>query len=279
MPMNNPSGDVPQNLDWLVQMFQNSPAAVAWLEGPDLVFRYVNSSYLGLVGPRDLWGRPFAAALPEVVAQGFLSLLQQAYASGKAHSGKGTFLKLSRREGPPDLRVVDYVFQPADLPGAAMRGVLIQATDVTDRVLAEKALQASEARFRAITNSIDQMIWSTRPDGFHDFYNERWYDYTGVPRGSTDGEGWNGMFHPDDRDRAWAVWRHSLETGEPYQIEYRLRHASGEYRWVLGRARPVRDEDGNILRWFGTCTDIQELIDMRERLRSAAGEPAASAIG
>ena len=65
------------------------------------------------------------------------------------------------------------------------------------------------------------------------------------------------MFHPDDQERAWAVWQHSLATGEPYHIEYRLRHRSGHYRWVLGRAQPVRDGRGRIARWFGTCTDIQ----------------------
>jgi PAS domain-containing protein len=68
------------------------------------------------------------------------------------------------------------------------------------------------------------------PDGFHDYYNDRWYEFTGVPYGSTDGDAWNGMFHPDDQERARKVWKHSLETGEPYEIEYRLRHRSGDYR-------------------------------------------------
>lgn len=138
--------------------------------------------------------------------------------------------------------------------------------DITARKNVEAALRESEERFRAITNSVDQMIWSTRPDGFHDFYNQRWYDYTGVPVGSTDGEGWNDMFHPDDRARAWEVWNRCLRTGEPYHIEYRLRHRSGQYRWVLGRAQPVRDADGRITRWFGTCTDIQDIVDAREVL-------------
>jgi PAS domain S-box-containing protein len=102
------------------------------------------------------------------------------------------------------------------------------------------------------------MVWSTLPDGFHDYYNARWYEFTGVPDGSTDGEGWNDMFHPDDQERAWARWRHSLETGEPYEIEYRLRHRGGDYRWVLGRAMPIRDAAGQIIRWMGTCTDIDE---------------------
>jgi PAS domain S-box-containing protein len=121
-----------------------------------------------------------------------------------------------------------------------------------------RALVDSEDRFRTLADTMPQMVWSTLPDGYHDYYNARWYEFTGTPDGSTDGEAWNGMFHPDDQDRAWTVWRHSLTTGEPYNIEYRLRHFDGTYRWVLGRALPIRDADGTITRWFGTCTDIQE---------------------
>lgn len=110
-----------------------------------------------------------------------------------------------------------------------------------------------------------QMVWSTLPDGFHDYYNARWYEFTGAPWGSTDGEGWNGMFHPDDQERAWARWRRSLETGEPYEIEYRLRHHSGAYRWTLGRALPVRNEAGKIVRWIGTCTDIDDAKRVAEQ--------------
>ncbi len=123
---------------------------------------------------------------------------------------------------------------------------------------ARRTLEASDLRFRTLADTMPQMVWSTLPDGFHDYFNARWYEFTGTPVGATDGEGWNDMFHPDDQDRAWAVWRQSLDTGEPYNIEYRLRHFDGTYRWVLGRALPVRDENGAIQRWFGTCTDIHE---------------------
>jgi PAS domain S-box-containing protein len=150
----------------------------------------------------------------------------------------------------------------------------------------------AEARFHAIANSIDQMIWSTRPDGYHDYFNGRWYEFTGAAEGSTDGDRWNGMFHPDDRERAWTIWRHSLASGEPYHIEYRLRHRSGKYRWVLGRARPVRDPAGAIMRWYGTCTDIHDLKLAEEALRdrearfrfldelstATRGEPQAEAV-
>jgi signal transduction histidine kinase len=87
--------------------------------------------------------------------------------------------------------------------------------------------------------------------------------------GSTDGGGWNGMFHPDDQPRAWKTWRHSLATGEVYEIDYRLRHHSSEYRWVLGRALPIRGEDGTIVRWMGTCADIHEQKLNQQALQEA----------
>ncbi|HZF75954.1 MAG TPA: PAS domain-containing protein [Acetobacteraceae bacterium] len=127
-----------------------------------------------------------------------------------------------------------------------------------ERVGAEARLREGEARFRTLADAMPQMVWSTRPDGFHDYYNARWYAFTGMPEGATDGEGWNDMFHPEDREGAWACWRRSLATGEPYEVEYRLRRHDGAYRWVLGRALPLRDEAGRILRWFGTCTDIDD---------------------
>lgn len=121
-----------------------------------------------------------------------------------------------------------------------------------------EALTVGQISFRQLADAMPQMVWSTRPDGLHDYYNARWYEFTGAPVGSTDGEGWNDMFHPDDQDRAWAVWRNSLASGDPYEIEYRLRHHSGEYRWTLGRALAVRGADGAIIRWVGTCTDIHD---------------------
>jgi PAS domain S-box-containing protein len=139
---------------------------------------------------------------------------------------------------------------PLRLPGISI--------DISAQRRAQEALAGSEAKFRAIADSMPQMVWSATPDGLHDYFNARWYEFTGVPEGSTDGERWNDIFHPEDQARARERWRHSLSTGEPYQIEYRLRHHSGQYRWTLGRALPIRNRDGHITRWFGTCTDIHE---------------------
>ena len=132
------------------------------------------------------------------------------------------------------------------------------------------ALQSAGAAFHALADTMPQMVWSTLPDGSHDYFNARWYEFTGVPEGSTDGEGWAGMFHEDDQPNTWKVWSHSLATGEPYEVEYRLRHKSGEYRWMIGRALPIRNPDGTIQRWIGTCTDIedQKRISLQNELLS-----------
>lgn len=122
----------------------------------------------------------------------------------------------------------------------------------------EYALQSAGAAFHALADTMPQMVWSTLPDGSHDYFNARWYEFTGVPEGSTDGAEWAGVFHDEDQPRAWANWKRSLETGEPYEVEYRLRHRSGEYRWMIGRALPIVDEKGVIQRWIGTCTDIED---------------------
>jgi len=251
-------------------MFDQAPGFMALLSGPDHVFQAINAAYLQLTGHRNLIGKSVREAVPEAEGQGFLDLLDQVYRDGEAYVGRGIPVDLQRTpDATAERRYLDFVYQPLTGPDGKVTGIFVEGSDVTDRERAEAALRESEERFEAIANSVEQMIWSTRSDGFHDYYNDRWYEFTGVPSGSTDGEAWNGMFHPEDQERAWAVWRHSLQTGEPYHIEYRLRHHSGEYRWVLGRAQCVRDTEGRITRWFGTCTDIQEIVEARELLRNS----------
>jgi PAS domain S-box-containing protein len=141
--------------------------------------------------------------------------------------------------------------------------------DITEHKRAEKALRASEERFRQIANTMPQMVWVTHPDGRHEYFNRRWYEYTGVPDGSTGGPGWEGLFHPDDDARVRAHWKRNLETGEQYEIEYRLRRYDGKYCWFLCRALPVRDDEGQIVRWFGTCTDTDEFKRVEAALQEA----------
>lgn len=164
----------------------------------------------------------------------------------------------------------EVIIIPLNSPSGRAEKILAITRDITERKKTEKELRESNQRFRDMANSINQMIWVTTPDGYHEYYNKRWYDYTGMSKESIGNDDWNGIFHPEDQPRAWQRWRHSLETGEPYEIEYRLRRADGVYRWVLGRAECVRDDAGSISKWYGTCTDIQDLVEAREAANAAS---------
>jgi PAS domain S-box-containing protein len=140
------------------------------------------------------------------------------------------------------------------------------AFDLTDRMRAEQALRESEARFRQLADAMPQIVWAARPDGYLDYYNRKWYELTGAAQGETGDQSWLPILHPDDRQKCLDIWYKAVRTGEPYEIEYRFKFpATGEYRWHLGRALPVRDPEGRVVRWFGTCTDI----DDRKRAEAA----------
>jgi PAS domain S-box-containing protein len=147
-------------------------------------------------------------------------------------------------------------------------GALVAQVDITEQVRAEAALRESEIKFRAIANAIPHLVWSNLPNGEHDFFNERWHEYTGLRAGLPDKQEWAQLVHPDDRERAGELWRQALATGQPYEIEYRLRHApTGEYRWCLSRAVPVLGPDGRLIRWLGTSTDVHEQRLAADELR------------
>ncbi|MBS9405712.1 EAL domain-containing protein [Halomonas sp. TRM85114] len=133
----------------------------------------------------------------------------------------------------------------------------------------QDALRTSEAEFRTLVETMPQIVWVTRPDGWHIDFNQCWLDYTGLTLEESLGFGWNPPFHPEDRSYAAELWLQATNSGEPYEVEYRLRRWDGVYRWMLGRAVPMRDAMGNIVKWFGTCTDIDDLKRTQERLDEA----------
>lgn len=142
-------------------------------------------------------------------------------------------------------------------------------TDTTEFSRIEEALRTSEAQFRTLVETMPQIVWVTRPDGWHIDFNQHWLDYTGLTLEESLGFGWNPPFHPEDREHAADKWRQATSTGTPYEIEYRLRRWDGVYHWMLGRAVPMRDAEGNIVKWFGTCTDIDDLKRTQQRLDEA----------
>jgi len=179
-----------------------------------------------------------------------------------------------------------FEIEPFDIPGmrrtvlvraAAMRGAdgeLVGAVaahmDITAQVAAEKALKESERRFRAIANVIPQMVWSTSMDTGVTYFNERWQEFIGVPTEALRHRGWQETVHPDDRAAVLAHWEHCRATGSPFEIEHRLRHRDGGYRWVLSRALPLTDAAGRVTDWMGTLTDIDTQKSGEAELRAQA---------
>ena len=145
--------------------------------------------------------------------------------------------------------------------------------DMWARAMKHATLIAAEKGFRQLADAMPQIVWTARPDGWIDYYNQRWFDYTGMTLEETQGWGWEPVLHPDDLQDCIDLWNESVRTGEPYEIEYRFKRPSdGTYRWHLGRASAVRDDAGRIIKWFGTCTDIDDRKRTEEALLSTGEE-------
>ncbi len=141
--------------------------------------------------------------------------------------------------------------------------------DVTDLKEAERSLRESEERFRAVANLVPDLLWSNGVNGVSHWFNLRWLEYTGQTLEEATGYGWLDAVHPDDRERSLKNFQDAIGTGQPLQQEHRVRRHDGEYRWFLVRARPLKSENGEILRWFGAATDVHEEHAFREALRES----------
>ena len=160
---------------------------------------------------------------------------------------------------------VEYSQDILALAAFLTSSLLVTALVARSRKTAEDA----EASRQALVDTIPALTWTALPDGARDFHSRRWMEFSGLSAGDSAGDGWNVMYHPDDRAKVLEKWRHAVKAGGPFEIEARGLGATGEYRALLLRAEPLRDSRGNIVKWFGVTTDIEDLRRATEALRES----------
>ncbi|MEO8013137.1 MAG: PAS domain-containing protein [Polaromonas sp.] len=243
----------------LQALFRQTPGFTAVLRGPDHVFEIANQSYLQLTGFRDVLGKSVAEALPEVIGQGFIELLNRVYQNGEAYVGHSMRVMLGRERGAPlSETYLNFVYQPLVDSSGQVDGIFVQGYDVTQEHQAQEALLA-------FSNSIPAISWVADAGGAIERLNSQWTRYTGQDAQDAMGAGWRAAVHPDD---SAAAWRADKENGE-WEGEYRLRRHDGIYHWFITRAVVQRGADGGVLRWFGTTTNIEDARKTADALRNA----------
>ncbi|MGP3696733.1 PAS domain-containing protein [Rhodobacter sp. NSM] len=244
-------------MDFFRSAIDQAPSFMVVLEGSDHVFRIVNQAYLQLVGRRDLLNRTVRDALPELEGQGFFELLDEVFLTGLAFTRRAAPVLL-QRGAEVERSFVDFIMCPLRGPDGQVRGVFVEGHDVTRQKMAEAELLETRERFRLMAQTMPNHVWTATLDGRLDWLNDRLRDYFGRQADELLDASPVAILHPEDRDRAEAAWSASLAHGIPFEQEIRLRRHDGADRWHLSRALPIRDDDGRILRWIGTNTDIED---------------------
>ncbi|MDP9088253.1 MAG: PAS domain-containing protein [Pseudomonadota bacterium] len=251
-------------------LFEQAPTFIAVLRGPQHRIELANRNYRRLTGHCDLVGRTVAEALPDAVGQDYLERLDQVYRSGKPQAA--TVAKYAMEAAAGGLTTdhyIDFVYQPIKDRDGSVNGILVQGSDVTERVLANVALAESESRFRTLADNIPALCWMADETGAIFWYNSRWYEYTGTTPEQMKGWGWQAVHDPRVLAEVLEKWRASIATGTRFEMVFPLKSSSGDYRPFLTRVIPSCDATGKIIRWFGTNTDISPQLAAETALREA----------
>ncbi|RFZ81367.1 PAS domain S-box protein [Mucilaginibacter terrenus] len=246
--------------DRLKRFFLQAPAGICIMTGPDLVFELVNTFYHQLFPGRELLGKPVLEAVPEIKDQPIWDILQGVYHTGTTFEGNELLIPMARTDdGPVEERYFNFIYQPQRDLRDNVNGILVFVIEVTDTVLTKRAIQRSAEQFQMQLDVMPQIAWTNKPDGEVDFYNQQWYNYTGLDFEQTKAWGWREVIHPDDLQYNLDMYGKILSGNTGGEFEIREKRVDGVYRWHLVRMLPLKNEHGELIKWMGTATDIQDL--------------------
>ena len=260
-----------EELQLQVGLLQHLPVS-AWTLKPDGTPDFVNRVWLEFSGQTLDFVRSSPEAWMTAVHPEDREVALRAFWEG-VHTGQGFAFEtrsLSAQDGSYRWHLQQAVVL-RDAEGKVLKFVGT-TTDIDDQKRAVGALRASEANLRRVIDTIPSLSWCNLPDGPNEFLSKGWHDYTGMSPEEAHGWGWSASFHPDDLPPLMNRWQELLVSGEPGEIEARIRRHDGEYRWFLIRVAPFRDESGSILRWYGTSTDIHDRKLAEEALKASEAQ-------
>lgn len=231
--------------DYAMFMVDTKGVITSWNRGAERLTGYSESEAVG---------RPFSILYPknELLEEHAIYELTMARKNGH-HEEEGVRV---RKDG--SIYNAQIIVWPVEDKAGDVVGFAKITRDITQRKAAERALKEGEAKFRTMTDAMPQMVWSALPDGKQDYINQQWFHFTGADHELDKNKSWLDFIHVDDEPLVREVWYYSLASGNNFEGQFRLLHVSGNYRWTLGRALAVRNEQGKITRWMGTLTDIHE---------------------
>ncbi len=247
-----------------------APAGICVLGGKDFVFELVNPAYQAILPNRELLNRPLFEALPELRGQPLQKLLENVYETGASERVLEQMIPVAEFDGGPLIeRYFNFNYQARLDTDGKIDGILVFVYEVTEIVFAKNQLTANADFLQSQLNAIPEIAWTNTIDGEVDFYNQKWFDYTGLNFAETKAWGWKDVIHPDDLDFNLASYRSILQGTTGGQFEVREKSVDGEFRWHVVRMMPIKNKNGTIHKWIGTATDIHELKETNEKLASA----------
>ncbi|MBP7499512.1 MAG: PAS domain-containing sensor histidine kinase [Chryseobacterium sp.] len=248
-------------------LIKESDYAIAIYKGENFIIDLANDKMLKSWGKdSSIIGKRIEEGIPELVGQAFLGLLKNVYESGKTYSAKEDRADLVV-DGKLQTFYYNFSYQPLKNHNGEVYAIANVAVDVTDVVLAKKELQKNQEKYRNLADSLPIIIWTADKNGKIDYYNKKWYDYTGFEGIDTREKAAHKILHPDDTVRAINLWEVSKKNKSGYEIEYQFKNYRKEnsYEWFLGRAVPIKDQNDEIIQWIGTCTDINEFKQFQQQ--------------